>query len=112
LQENEFSGYNYFKIIEQYSEYFGEDNMIVRVYEKQQLVNEDIVDDFMSIFPTIDTSEFSRNFMVIDITPSAESTEILRMMNQEKVKVFKVHAFLAACDEFFKSNEKKNLSIR
>lgn len=41
--------YSYVRLLDLWSSVFGQDNMIVRLYERSQLVEQDVVDDFGSI---------------------------------------------------------------
>ncbi|MBN1008311.1 sulfotransferase domain-containing protein [Amphritea pacifica] len=52
--------YNYKKMLENWSEVFGKENIIVRVFDKSQLINNDLITDFLYILNINPTSGLTR----------------------------------------------------
>lgn len=103
LKENDYKIYRHYDRLEKLSETFGQNNLIVRVYEKSQLVNGDAVDDFVSILEGMDNSFFERKFTKVGTTPSSATIELLRLFNQERVEISELDRFSSVCDSYFKS---------
>lgn len=51
---------DYFQLLAPWAECFGQNNMIVRVYEKQQLLNQSLIDDFMDALGLPMTDEYQK----------------------------------------------------
>jgi hypothetical protein len=49
---------DYYEMLENWSEVFGKNNIIARVYEKEQLVNQDLIDDFLHTLGLALTEEY------------------------------------------------------
>jgi hypothetical protein len=72
--------YNYKLIIDRWAKYFGEENIIIRVFELEQMVGNSLIDDFLFI-----TKVNYENFVVpndLNSSLSSDVLEFLRIFNK------------------------------
>lgn len=76
------SAYDFRRIINSFEGNFGKNSSVVRVYEKEQFTNGNLLDDFVD---SIGLRECSSDFLyekgVINPSPSASMLEIMRVLN-------------------------------
>lgn len=70
---------HYDQLLSRWADVFGEDNIEVRLYERNRLVNADVVDDFCdwAAIPT----DLERDIAQQNVSPDAQTLEIMRRMN-------------------------------
>jgi hypothetical protein len=81
--------WNYYKIIEQWQAFFGKENIIVRLYDKENLKN-GLIDDFLSAInlsiDNIKLQEGNKN----NITADIKTIHIMRLLNSIFVDKFSI----------------------
>jgi hypothetical protein len=81
--------FDYYQFLGKWASVFGKKNLIVRVFEKQQFVNQDLIEDFLNILGLRLTDEFSKLKKNPNPRLSPESLEYMRFLNsifQDKSK--------------------------
>lgn len=82
--------YKYFKVdyekrLEEIAEGVGKENMIVRVYEKQQYYGGSILSDFLHIFDIEMTDEFKQPEKTVNVSLDGACLEVKRLLNNSPI---------------------------
>lgn len=64
----------YYKLIKRWGFYFGKDNLSIKIFEKEQWINNNIIDDFLNILGIQRTDRFQ------EITPENESISLEKVL--------------------------------
>jgi hypothetical protein len=104
-RKSDFFPFKHFGRLEKLSDIYGFKNIIAKRYERKLLVNNDIIQDFMSIFPSIDISGFSRSFIERGGSLNSEAIELLRAANEANVTLEEFNRLVAECSELQGSDD-------
>lgn len=74
---------NYYKMLEQLSKVFGKSNIIVRVYEKEQLVNNNLLEDFLDAIGIKRNRLFNTEQKWANKTPGKNTIYLSRFINNK-----------------------------
>jgi len=110
---------NWYELLEKWATYFKRENVIVRVYEKQQFINGNIFSDFVDIFKLKDQTGYTYpDKDHSHISPDTLRTEFTRLTNaflswQEQDEVYQTLFSVGKEQQcsFFSGSEKKELLL-
>lgn len=72
---------DYYDRISEFAEVFGKENILVRVYEKQQFKNGNITHDFLQTIGINSTEQFTQSDAVVNISLEGITLEVKRLLN-------------------------------
>ncbi len=78
--DDDFDRYDYQKLLDRWGRVFGKENLIVRVFQKSRLLNNNIVDDFLHTLGRIPKAASLKNAS-LNQSLDPETVEVLRKLN-------------------------------